>query len=83
MKKDEICMECVEKLTCEKVRELGVRIKTWRLEKELTQSDLAFYIFSDKGVISDLERGLNQNISLKYLLRLSEFFDVSLIELLA
>lgn len=79
---DEISLKNTKKLTYEYVEKIGINIKSLRQKNNLTQADVAFYIFSDKSLISSLERGRLKNITLFTIIKLSELFNISVEELL-
>ncbi len=62
---------CVE----DNMHTIGKNIKTFRLENSMSQSDVAFYIFTDKSLISALERGVCKNITLLTLIKFCKLFD--------
>lgn len=78
---DEICKKSCETLTVDKLAIVGKNIKKLRLKNKLTQSDIAFYVFSDKSLISSLERGAQKNVTLLTLIKLSELFSIKVEEL--
>lgn len=78
---NEIDLNLAKELTKEKVVLIGKNIKKLRKRNKLTQSDVAFYIFSDKSLISALERGVNTNINLESIQKIAVLFDVSIISL--
>jgi transcriptional regulator with XRE-family HTH domain len=59
---------------------LGRRIQFLRLQKKLTQEELAYNCAINKNYLSDLERG-TRNPSLAILLRICDGLDISLEEL--
>lgn len=75
---EEICLKKVEKSTYDKLKILGENIKKIRLEKNLTQSDVAFYIYTDKSLISSLERGSCKNITLNSIMRIATLFNINI-----
>lgn len=79
---DEICKKSCKKLTENYLNEIGKKIKKMRLENNLTQADVGFYIFSDKSLISSIERGVQKNVNLLTLIKISELFNISLEELI-
>ncbi len=56
------------------------RLKEYRIEKGVSQTDLAFAIKVSKGIISLWENGLREP-TLSNLVALADYFDVSLDEL--
>lgn len=79
---DEICVEENSKLTQQKLKKLGENIKRLRIEHNKTQSDIAFYIFSDKSLISALERGRYKNITVGSIMKIATLFNVTVEDLL-
>lgn len=57
---------------------IGERIKELRKQHNLTQFELACDLNTDKSLISALERGCYKNITIKTLVKISEYFSVSL-----
>lgn len=55
---------------------IGQNIKKLRKENNLSQFDLCCMVECDKSVISELERGIYNNISIKTLIRFAYVFDV-------
>lgn len=78
---DEICLNNNKNLTKEKLRIVGNNVKKLRKKNGLTQSDVAFYIHSDKSLISALERGKSVNMTLSSLTKIATLFGVE-VELL-
>ena len=58
------------------MKDLGEKIKSLRLEKELTQVELAQELGVSKGIISIWENNINEPKA-TYIKRLSLFFGVS------
>lgn len=79
---DEIDVKKAKDLTEETVKTIGKNIKRIRLEKELTQNDVGFLSYSDKSLISSLERGMYKNITLLSIIKLLMLFDIEINELL-
>jgi len=63
------------------LKSLGVRIKTLRIARNLTQFDLASKVNKDYQSIQGLERG-SYNPSYYYLLEIAEGLYITLVELL-
>ena len=61
---------------------VGENVKSLRIKNKLTQEDVAFFIFTNKSMISALERGAYNNITIGTLARLAELFKVPIQELL-
>lgn len=80
---DEISKQDVALLCHQQVINIGKNIKKFRKLKGLTQSDVAFYIFADKSLISALERGVQKNITLLTLTRLCKLFRKNFEDFLA
>lgn len=59
-------------------REIGRTIKTYRKEKNMTQSDLAKIIKTDRTVISYIETGKRMKISICYLYKIADVLDKSI-----
>ncbi len=77
----------VSKKECHKITEaqlitIGKNVKRLRIKNKLTQQDVSFFIFSDKSLVSSLERGVQKNITLFTLTKLAELFSVKIGELL-
>jgi len=47
----------------------------------MTQQDLAFYIFSDKSLISQIERGSCKNVTVSTLMKISCVLQIELNDL--
>lgn len=60
------------------LNKIGFRIKELRKQHDLTQFELACDLNTDKSLISALERGCYKNITIKTLVKISEYFSVSL-----
>lgn len=71
MPQTQICLKCI-----------GRNIKILRLSNGLTQFELACDLNTDKSLISALERGCYKNITIKTLVKISNYFSVSLNKLL-
>ncbi len=69
--------EIAEKLKI-RLKIIGDTVKRERLKNNLTQQDLAFYIFSDKSFISNLERGKSTNLTLKKIIEISVVLKTNL-----
>lgn len=63
-------------------RLFGLRIKGLRIEKDITQEDLAFKIGVDRSYMGFIERG-ERNPTLDKLVKLSKALEISLSELLS
>ena len=61
---------------------LGKNVKEFRLEKGLTQKELAEKIGVTQGTIHFWEQGINEPTS-GYLVKLADFFNISIDELLS
>ncbi len=57
--------------------ELGRRLRDLRLERELTQEELAFEVKISRDHLSNIENG-KFPINIKTLYKLSKFFDVDI-----
>lgn len=62
---------------------IGRNIKALRKENNLSQFDLACLMDCDKCLISELERGIYNNITVKTLLKFCYIFEVELIEIIS
>ncbi len=60
----------------EKIIVIGRNIKRLRKEKKITQQDVAFWIFSDKSLISELERGSAKSITLPTLTKIASVMGI-------
>jgi putative transcriptional regulator len=65
----------------DKLIKLGLRVRELRLEKSLSQTDLAFKIGKDQPSINRLEKG-KINPSILYLLEIANGLEISLSKLL-
>lgn len=74
---DEINLKEACKMVSCKVSEIGLRVKEARISRKITQQDLAFYCFMDKGQVSALERGYSGNVTLLTIFRISLALDIS------
>ena len=57
--------------------ELGRRLKRLRIEKELTQEELAFEVKISRDHLSNIELG-KYPVNIKTLYKLAKFFDVDI-----
>ncbi len=64
-----------------KMLKIGTHIKKLRQQHNITQQDLAFYIYSDKSLISELERGSAKNIAVSTLIKISDVFNITVDDL--
>lgn len=78
---DEICNKEAELFTQERLQIMGKNLKKMRLKNHLTQADVAFYIFSDKSLVSALERGVYKNITLLTISKLVLLFKIEIDDL--
>lgn len=78
----EIDLKRVSKLLQEKIVQIGNNVKQKRGELGMTQQSLAFYILTDKCVISNLERGNCTNVSVHTLIKIAEAFDIDVDDLI-
>lgn len=67
----------IAKSVAKRTLDIGIRVRLLRKQKDFTQQDLAFYSFSDKSLISDIERGLSNNITLFTLFKIASVLGVS------
>lgn len=59
------------------LEKVGEKLKTLRKKYNLTQMDVAFYIFADKSLISAIERKVVKNITLCTLTKLAKLFKTN------
>lgn len=78
---DEINKKQTKTLTEETLKHVGIKIKKLRIDNKLSQLDLAFYTYTEKSFISNLENAKVKNITLLTLLKLSELFCVEIQDL--
>lgn len=78
---DEIDKKQVEVKTKCCLSTIGKNIRDLRIRNKLTQQDIAFYIFSDKCLISNIERGCLKNITLKKIIAIAEVFKINATDL--
>lgn len=78
---EEIDLKRVSELLEEKIILIGENVRRLRVEANVTQQTLAFYILSDKGVISNLERGNCNNITVHTLIKIAEVFQIDVDDL--
>lgn len=78
---DEINKSEIFKKIKTKMSMIGSRIRILRKQKGITQQDLAFFIFSDKSLISEMERGNSKNVTLFTLMKISDVLDINVDEL--
>lgn len=78
---EEIDLKKVSNILEEKIIYIGENIRKRRIKAGITQQTLAFYILSDKGVISNLERGSCNNITVHTLIKIAEAFKVDVNDL--
>lgn len=64
------------------MKTIGENIKRLRTEKNISQFELSCLVNCDKSVISELERGVYENITIKTLIKFSYIFDVEIINLI-
>lgn len=60
------------------LKKIGEHVKELRKEKGLTQFELACDLNTDKSMISALERGCYKNITIRTLIKISQYFCVHL-----
>lgn len=65
--KTEICLKCV-----------GNKIRELRLKNNYTQFDVSCFLDFDKSLVSALERGVYNNITIKTLIKFALLFDVDI-----
>lgn len=78
---DEINKKEVEAKTIVNLNTIGKNIRNLRIKNKLTQQDLAFYIFSDKCIISNIERGVMKNMTIKKIIAIAEVFKINALDL--
>lgn len=74
---EEVNMVIISKELRAKIQEIGSRVKEVRKKRGLTQQELAFYLLTDKCLISELERGHCNNITTLTLIKLADVLEVS------
>lgn len=79
---EEICVEETSILTQERLKIIGKNIRKLRKINKLTQSDVAFYIFSDTSLISALERGVYKNTTINSIMKIATLFKIDIKDLL-
>lgn len=75
---EEIDVNKIKNLTVIKLKQIGEQIMKLRINNDMTQQELAFLIYSDKSLISNLERGTAKNITLQTLIKITELFNTEL-----
>lgn len=78
---DEINPKKTKELTKEILIAIGKNIKERRSQGKLSQLDVAFFTYTEKSFISNLENGKLKNITLLTLLKLSELFKIPIEEI--
>jgi transcriptional regulator with XRE-family HTH domain len=73
---EEINMKTVFGSLRDKINDIGIRVKEVRKKRGLTQQELAFYLLTDKCLISELERGHCNNITALTLIKIAEVLEV-------
>lgn len=79
---EEINLEKVSKILESKMLLIGSNVRMLRKKAGITQQSLAFYILTDKCVISNLERGNCRNITLNTLVKVSDVLGIDVSVLL-
>lgn len=79
---DEINLEHAKDATYRKLKLIGENIRKLRLKNGLTQADLAFFTFSDKSLISELERGIYRNTTFLSVIKVTVLFGIDLKDLI-
>lgn len=69
-------LEISRQVSLEIIR-IGDVIRKKRMEKGLSQQTLAFYILSDKCLISEIERGHAKNITLSTLCKIAFVLEIN------
>ncbi len=75
--KDEINKKEIAIRVVDRIKEIGSRVKECRINAKMTQQDLAFFCFSDKSVMSDIETGKAKNITLMTIFKISCVLNVT------
>lgn len=75
--KDEINKLEISRKVLEKIIDIGIRIKSERLKQNMTQQDLAYYCFSDKCIISEIERGSSKNMTFTTLFKIATVLEIT------
>lgn len=70
--KEEIDRKKVSALVSDRMREIGQRVRCCRDDIHITQQDLAFWCFSDKCLISKIERGAMTNTTFSTLFKIAD-----------
>lgn len=78
---EEIDLKRVSELLEEKIILIGENIRRHRIKAGVTQQTLAFYILTDKCMISNIETGRCTNINIHMLTKLAEAFGVTVDDL--
>lgn len=79
---EELCKKKINTTTKDKVKSVGLKVKMMREEKKLSQQDLAYFIHSDKSCISEIERGMCDNLTIKTVVKLGMFFNIEVYDML-
>jgi transcriptional regulator with XRE-family HTH domain len=79
---EEICLKKASMKLDELMLNIAFNLRKIRSEKNLTQNDLAYYIGTDKSVISSIETCSNNGINLYTLVKISEALKIPVINLL-
>jgi transcriptional regulator with XRE-family HTH domain len=80
---EEICKRRAKENLEELMLNISLNIKQNRKRLGFTQNDVAYYIGSDKSVISSIETGAKTNISLSTLTKIASLLDTTVIALLS
>ena len=72
----EICLKSAKEKTESLIKIIGKNIRKLRIDKKLTQNDIAFNSWVEPSYISAVERGSYKNITLLSLMKLSILFEV-------
>lgn len=78
---EHIDLKRVSDLLQEKVILIGENVRRQRIMAGITQQTLAFYVLTDKCVISKIETGTCSNMNIHMLIKISEAFQIDVDDL--
>jgi len=79
---EEIDLNEVSDILAIRIIDIGNIIRKKRIQAGITQQTLAFYILNDKGMISNIERGACNNITIYTLIKIAKVLDMDIKELI-
>jgi len=79
---EEIDLKEVSDILAIRIIDIGNIIRKKRIQAGITQQTLAFYILNDKGMISNIERGACNNITIYTLIKIAKVLDMDIKELI-